>query len=318
MYWRLILFALWFTPPLAANELCRIILARVGSADFKAYVASKPKKDADYYLVNEIIELIRGQSGNPEGKKIPYKKLVITNNSPERTLHSYRLGGEGHTDPVELNADDSRLVLTLPTDPSQTVWKHLTAPQRERLVNSLASMFKAGTYDLELLEPEKGEEKILKILDKAQSDALKKSDDNFLEAGLSPAKFLDAAVKGCKVGVCRNSNVALAGLLGELGLPADQVKIVTATKPDSDQYHLWMEYRATPTGPWIEVDATPVGGGISRLVGEMYGTAQDNRKKYPDDQKEWLYLLKPLTFKPFPADGFDPELIERLLRGLRP
>ncbi len=184
-----------------------------------------------------------------------------------------------HYDPGQaaLADIDARVILELPTDPSKTVWALLNGYERLSLIMKIAEVFQKGKYD----------ERFFDSQNNPVTRALKSSD--WGSSGTIPQKLLAAAARGCNAGVCRNTNMAMVGLLGELGIPNSQIRLVTGkSAPDAKSGHIWIEYKLFPDEPWREIDATPNNG-------QKTGTS-DNRSWHPYELREWSDLLTPVIY----------------------
>lgn len=156
-----------------------------------------------------------------------------------RTLHF----ADEHPDSIF----ESVWTLYLPRT-SLTVWSLLNRSDRLTLLELLEHEFHKGEYDHQI-------NKSCSTLEQMTYQAIAGSGHR---SGFSPMKFLGAAQTRAYTGVCRHSNQAMAGLLYELGIFPNDIKIITGTSADLNR-HMFLSIRVSPDSSWLEYDATGAG-----------------------------------------------------------
>lgn len=216
--------------PARANELCARLLGEVAHyLPPQAVETELGRQLRERGMVDRILAVLLDRPDfNPF--EIPYASVQVRVTRPTQTLHNALV----HT---PLHQADTRVVLELPEGGKATVWSVLSPEGREYLVRSLLARFARGTY-----EKRRGPEIAADI-----------------GWAWSPLRYLVDANCGLACGECRLANANFAGLLGELGIPPGDIRLVYS------KTHIWTEYRTSPDGPWREADATPrTGLGPSR------------------------------------------------------
>lgn len=297
---RFLLF-FFLTGNLFANELCRYINHELGKSDMEWL-----KHDTEKALVHQIVSIVKqrasdlaAQKAKDTGKKAGYGNLVEVADpngaDPTKTVHSLESKNLGGDPPVS----DSRFVINLPHKGEKTVWELLTPAGRKMLAEQLADEFKQGNYDDVIPEAGRGNPLAQALRETEFNHVV--DDKSFPVAGLSPLLVLNAANKRRPVGVCRHGNCAMVGLLGELGIPEADIRMVSGKqKPKDETGHVWVEIRTSPDGPWMEIEATGQRlSGEDRLMSAILGAKKsNNRAKYTHDVKVWDEVLVPHDIKP--------------------
>lgn len=211
----------------------------------------------------------------------PYRSLIIAVDSPKKTAHSRN---------NRMFNDDALQILELPQNRHQTVWAHLTNEQRLRLVGALWRVFASGTYDHSLTpSPSTNLNPLEDALVAGQTQLGK---GRIVTTGLDPKAVLAAAYLGKPVGVCRQSNCALAGLLGELGALAKDIKLVIGG--NGVKHHIWLEFRTDEGEKWHEADATAQQRNPADYYGPITSDEKISRRViYPKNQTEITDFLVP-------------------------
>jgi hypothetical protein len=217
--------------------------------------------------------------------------------------------------------DDARVVLELPPTGSPTIWEQLSPKERGQLVDALVGLFSDGKYDVEVAGRRVGH----KLAD-ALARREKTGTGILPEYGIVPRTYLEAAAQGCRVGVCRQGAVAFAGLLGELGVPNENLRLVAGSRKNpatkEQERHIWVEVRMDANAPWRELDPTAGagggGGGGSVGLARALGLSIDNKTVYPEDRVVLENLLVPeqAPALPGPSRDFESRLWEQIMKRL--
>lgn len=163
---------------------------------------------------------------------------------------------------------DTRIILEIP-QATPTFWEKLIPEERLQLVRLIESTMGGGKY-------EQGK----------QIWTIK----HFPKFGISPELLLLAASRVEGVAVCRHRNIALAGLLLELGANPEWIRIVSAREtPSSLGSHLWAEFKVSEMGQWNELDgsAAGFGNGKNRILFPTIIAEQCALRTQKDQNSEW-------------------------------
>lgn len=275
---QLLLLAALVCERAQSNLLCEQLLKglRPALADSRLTGAEK-----DHAVVNGIILRLIGQRPyDPHSRN--YARFFLSTIPRGRTAHSPSVD-----DRLGYGGSDQTVVLSLPRSESPSVWGTLSPNQKSLLAQKLAEVFRRGVYEPAIDRDEgKIDRQIYRVYDRRfQSNLLEHQRAGIV--GFSPLKLLRGAYWGCRVGVCRSTNAALAGLLGELGIPNSDIRLVSGYVDEKDkQGHTWVEYRVGPDQPWIQADATPNSGAP---IG-----SPDLRRIFPYEIEEYIDFLTPL------------------------
>ncbi len=158
---------------------------------------------------------------------------------------------------------DSRWLLEKPSS-EQNIWHRLETRERLLLMDLLEEAFSIGRYDDALTEDQANvfTAALCRKLVQPTLHALAKRDG--FEWGFSPLLFLGAAIAGANIGICRHVNLALAGILIELGMPGEDLRVITGFEAlEASDGHMFLELRAATGLPWFTYDATPKKNGRS-------------------------------------------------------
>ncbi len=261
-----------------ANPLCKHLLSGLRPQLIDTLPTGSVKDQA---IVDGILaRLIGHRFYDPQSKS--YTRFLLSTIPPGRTAHSAsvedRLGHGG---------SDQTVVLSLPRGTGPSVWANLSTAQKTLLVEKLAEVFRRGEYDDSVLRDDgKIDRQIFRIFDKRFESNLAAHGRSGI-VGIAPVKLLRGAYWGCRVGVCRSTNAALAGLLGELGVANSDVRLVSGYADAKDKEgHMWVEYRVSPDHPWIQTDATANNGAP---IG-----SPNLRELFPYEIEEYTDFLTPL------------------------
>ncbi len=296
----LVLFSSFcFAPPAPPmNAICKYICEALldNNAEMEKLRTVEAREQAQA-VVKRIIELLVTKEPIPD-PEVGYSDLVVRGDEPGKTLHSSGIAGEV--------SDDRKVVLELPKDGAKTVWKKLSIEGRAALVEEISAVYRQGQYDFSLL----------KYQDRTvfQLEAMRARGEQFPETpiealyytfenegvgqnvGFSPLKMLQASSQKCTVGVCRTTNVAMAGLLLELGWPPNEVRLIYGADPATPKvYHIWLEVMDPKTKGWTEYDVTPstdeanrkqrkVAQNFERILFGKTLSLPRNRARYTHDQ----------------------------------
>ena len=264
----------------ASQSLCKYLLGalaeqaapiRPGNARVKFII--------DLLKVYQRIEL--NQNGSADG----YEAIVRKLESSDQTIHSY--------DPSRSYPDD-RVILTLPKPNQPTVWELLTVDEREWLSLTLEHILRIGTYDREFENTPSSHSKLWYALQRVVNYK------NPLASGISPTEMLHHSARGCVSGVCRQGASVLAGLLGELGIPGNQIRLVSGkTGPEAERGHIWVEIQLVKgANQWLILDPTPKSQNPSAEI--RYGSSNSNRRIYSYDVKVHNDFLIPIVLPQYP------------------
>ncbi len=203
-----------------------------------------------------------------------YSDLLIPIGGPS-TLHGIDETGvwTKNDDPVT----DTLFALNLPPENQTTVWQMLSSYERGLLVEHLALYFSRGRYDERFLQ-----HWITNPLKLALDTSFHAGDHGDTPIyGISPTQLIRSADRGNSSGVCRQGNLALVGLLMELGATPDYVVAVAGS--DSNDRHMWTEYRTGLNDKWLAVDATPYSNRESSIDHLRWMSANGFRSRFPYD-----------------------------------
>jgi len=245
----------WATPAFA-NICTTVQMAAVMFSEYKPALRKEPFPEflvdgkpavspAEELYIRTWLNAIAGFS-RAEAKKIKemeddpaaYYGQFIRSPGKVDTLHA--------TDKPGMT--DTQMRLQLPAE-GQGMWKKLTPPGRLQMAKNLARLYSLGRFEGRFID---------------------EAPEAMATSGFSPLALLGAASKGMACGECRLSAHALAGIVGELGIPPQDLRIAKS------EDHAWFEIRTEPNGPFWVVDGTPESGGRVVLPGNTgeYGTAQ--------------------------------------------
>jgi hypothetical protein len=258
------LFLLFLQPLQAkAKPYCSVVLAQLEMP----LHSTQEAKDKAQLIVDAIIKTAKRKPSNSNN---PYASFVVPL-VKGKTLHSYLPPPASHFS-SGLYAD-SAMVLSLPKKGEVTLWDLLTPSERKELAIALRDRFHQGIYDQTITggndhkeRPKMALNDTLFTLINKKLDAMPDHENQDVEVhvtvGLSPRKMLAAADVGELLGVCRHANSAFAGLLGELGVKNEDIRLGLSDylNPDGTKEagHIWVELR-NPEDPteWLVLDATP-------------------------------------------------------------
>lgn len=266
---RILIFVWFLAAPLHADRLCQELL--------RALESPPPMRIP---LLTE--SLLRGSSSLRGVGPGYFQPLFLRRyDHSAYTLHSV---SPYKNDPSSAYRDDARVVLLLPRSSDRTVWAALNFLERSQLVAVLSAHFQRGRFAVNLSEITPAAPPPKLPLAKALSsvEALSRGTPLTTELttaplfGLSPQRLLQANHEHCKVGVCRTAACGLAGLLAELGVPHQDLRLVVGSREwASETLHVWVEYRVTSQHPWVEVDPTPSFGEAG------FAPPTTNRESFP-------------------------------------
>ena len=203
-----------------------------------------------------------------------YVRLFVSLRLPERSLHSLE-------EPRTGRDQDVQIVVQLPRPGEDTVMDHIPAQRRELFLRAVARLFRQGQYDRSLVGFPSAENRVTRTMEDLRLRLL--AAGAFLTTpgvpavGFSPTRVLIAATHRQPIGICRHINASLAGIFAEMGVPVNQIRLVSGMRfgPGEEGRHIWVEVQCEPNGPWVEFDGTQRAGS---------GTHTSNRERYPYDR----------------------------------
>ncbi|MDB5039122.1 MAG: hypothetical protein JWQ35_2650, partial [Bacteriovoracaceae bacterium] len=266
-----------------ANELCRKIIASLDSQ--KAGLDSESRVEL---VLKGVIA-----HGAERRRVITHKMGSLLGQNPDnQPVRSYHHVLEKIDSTFSIHSlpriVDTRFSLRLPEQNSPTVWEALSTEERTLLTEKLVLLFQGTSYDLKMGMDHDG-----KMLGPTLSRGF----------GISPSALFQAAVADdCFSGTCRQVNSAAVGILGELGIPKEDIRIEVGyhQREFDKRGHLWFSYRPDSFSSWIAKDATgfflPFNIGDyeterrKHIENGMGDQSSDLENRYPLDRRS-LYFL---------------------------
>lgn len=260
----------------SSTSLCEHLLAALSEQGKPV----RPGKARVEFIIKLIGEFEKTNDAKTEEDAVGYMSIVRKLEYPNQTIHT--------EDPAR-NYPDARVILTLPKPGEATVWGLLNPHEREWLALQLEHILRVGTYDNELVGASPGHTKLWYAL---QSLVDYKSP---YASGISPREVLRRSARGCIAGVCRQSAAVLAGLLGELGIPPEQIRLVSGREnPQVQSRHIWVEIQLVRGATqWMILDPTPRGQHSGAEI--RGGSSQSNHYIFSYDRKVYPNFLIPIN-----------------------
>lgn len=264
----------------SAESLCERLLKSLHSAHDELEASAvapqyvnKPERVRIDKLISFLFTYAREmepQSANPRGG---YLTLTRKAERDEETIHS---GG---------GTFDNRVLLTLPSSSEIRIWDTLSVPEREWLLFRLEKLFQNGKADPRLKDGQPETEGPWEALLERSATPGQPALPYINDSGFVPILSLNRCRMGGTIGVCRQAATAMAGLLGEIGIPQEQIKLVSGGAPSIGR-HIWIEVQLQAGGEWREYD--PTAGATSN---------PRNRLKYYDKNIENTFFFTPLPWR---------------------
>ena len=206
-----------------------------------------------------------------ESSPVEYSGVLGTTRTEGSSLHGQSLRG--------WSTDDRKVVLLIPKNGETRLWDHLNFNEKKLMAFYLERLLWSGKYDVRFQTPGLFPTPILAamytLIGKENGISTPTKGIGLrvkTEVGISPSQFLKESSCGGLAGVCRQGNYALAGLLGEMGIPAENIRIVAGlikTADNKSARHVWLEVRFEPEGEWYELDGTARGISPVRTTEEL-------------------------------------------------
>ncbi len=252
------------------NQWClRILAAPVFQPIDPAALVEGEGPDLAKVLADHLLTYL-AEVSLPTGKK-EYAPIIGSTRPEGTTLHGQSVHG--------WSTDDRKVVLMIPKIGEQKLWDQLNPGARKLMAFYLERLLRSGKYDIVMNRSREFPTSILSAMyerieneNSLRAPYEKRTQLVGIEAGVSPIQFLKESSCGKNSGVFRHGNFAFAGLLAEMGIPSENIRIVSGLiklKNGEQGRHVWIEVQFERSGEWYELDGTAAGMDPIRSADEL-------------------------------------------------